>query len=161
MRSSSSPSESISKVSSQWIFLTRCPHVDTLRSLLGFVADTCKQREGMIGEPCHENRKQTCTEPGGQLVQLGNKPLSRINHSLETSGWLAGTRRNAEKGERMCREVYSSMASLLFLSMTLTSICLQHLTNPGRRKGSCCVFSPLEACRKKLTYHPEIYPSIS
>ena len=66
--------------------------MDTLMSLLGFVADTCKHRERMIIGPCHWDREKSCRHPGSQQVQLGDKPLSRINHYLGTLGRLTDTR---------------------------------------------------------------------
>lgn len=88
-----SPGGAISEVDNQCIFLTRCPaHTDTLMSLLGFVADTCKHRERMIVGSCHGDREKSCRNPGSQQVQLGYKPLSRVNYSLGTLGRLRDTR---------------------------------------------------------------------
>lgn len=55
--------------------------MDTLMSLLEFVADICKHRERMIGGPCHQDKEESCPHPRGQRDQLDYKPLSRIIHS--------------------------------------------------------------------------------
>ena len=108
VRSLTSSGGAISEVGSQWILLTRCPaHMDTLMSLLGFVADICKHRGRMIGGPCHQDKEESCPHPWGQRDQLDYKPLSRIIHSLEISGWLADTRRGAEGKEREQAEEYA------------------------------------------------------